>query len=154
MKVCACIGEDRQRTQSRYGNGQYKRINHLLCARPCARCADCRDGQDLPLGAPSPGEEKRESEMMVVLTGKARRDGDTAVKGKRSSWKGEVSVHGWKGGARALSRPRMSRSSWCKAGRKKLGGGGGAAGLTPGLGRGSHQHSPKRLLTNGFTDIS
>lgn len=78
-----------------------------------------------PLGAPSPGEEKGESEMMVVLTGEARRAGDTAVKGKRSSWKGEVSALGWEGGARAPSRPGMYWSSWCQAGRKKLGGGGG-----------------------------
>lgn len=78
---------------------------------------------------------------MVVLTEKARRDGETSVKGRRSSRKGKESIHGWKGGANTLSRPGIYWRGRYKAGRKELGGGELGQPLTPGPGRGSHEHS-------------
>lgn len=97
--------------KKRRGGG--KDISTIYYAPSSVLCSDCTDRQDLPLRGSQPGEEKRESEKMVLPTEKARRDGNTSVKGGSSSWKAEVSVHGGKGGARTprdlLERQVQSR---------------------------------------------
>lgn len=98
-------------SQKKEGGG--KDISTIYYAPGSVLCSDCTDRQDLPLRGSQPGEEKRESEKMVLPTEKARRDGNTSVKGGSSSWKAEVSVHGGKGGARTprdlLERQVQSR---------------------------------------------
>lgn len=59
-----------RKKSSCFQKGRKKNFFDHLCAQPRAKCSHCKGRE--PCGAPSPGDMKRESEMMGSETASAR----------------------------------------------------------------------------------